>query len=213
MIINGSTTINPKSKVTINSKVIYTGSTIVETKSTVSMTAIAQRNADNIVIKSTSQVIVKSPIVQRQSSGIFIKRTASLRSDLIKVGKAYFRKTSLIGDVITGSSLEGGGIEYMKTNQNFTMAPGDYHELSIKINDEIEAPKDISGASLEWIMGSVNKTIGNGIIVDDPLLGRLRIILNAEDTISMSGKLPHQMRMIDAHNHPVTIFKGMATFQ
>lgn len=211
-IINGSLTISGTSTLAASSKVIFAGKFSINNKSNTSIFWLNLKSSGQINLNSSSRFEIETSIRQRLSS-IVISGASSIKAEIVKAGKAFFRKSSIIGEVITKSLLEGGGFEFMKTNQDFKLVSGDYHELNIKIYDEEGNPKDISGSTFTWTLGNISKTNGNGISITDPLNGEITIVLTPDDTINLNGKYPHQARMIDAHNHPTTILKGIAVIQ
>jgi hypothetical protein len=218
-IINGSLTIRAASTVTAKSKQIWAGSTTIQSKSTLTTkskailsgaTTISSSSKFSIFwleMKARSSVTIGNTIIQRLGN-VSMSSVSNLISSLVKVGSQFLRRVFIEGDAITNITLEGGGSEYMKVNQDIELTSGDYLEINVKIFDEKGNPKDISGFASQWTMGGLNKTVGNGIEIIDSTNGLLLITLTSEDTEKSYGSYPHRAIITDAQGHDTTVFKG-----
>jgi hypothetical protein len=220
-IVNGSITIRGTSTVTAKSKQIWAGHTTI--RGTSSLTAKGNGIlAGSMNIKGSSKVsifwlkmgarstvTIGTPIIQRLGK-VTMGGISNLTADLIKAAKAFIRSILIEGDVITNTTLEGGGSEYMKTNQDFQLASGDYFDIDINVLDEQGNPKDISGFTFQWTMGGVVKTVLDGIQITDAINGKLTISLLTNDTSNAYGSYPHKLIMTDIQGHGTTILKGTA---
>lgn len=203
-IINSAVTIRSQSTLAASSRMVYGGTVTIKGKSNFIYFYLKMSGKSGVTIGN---------IVTAKSSSARMGGQSTLSASLVKVGKPFVEVTTLEGEVIYTLALEGGGVSYMKTNQDFNLVSGDYRELDITIYDEQGNKKDISGSNFHWVMGSVSKSNGNGITITDAVNGGITIVLQPEDTLGLLGGYPHQARMTDAQNHPTTIFKGTAIIE
>lgn len=218
-IINGSITIRGTSTVTAKSKQIWAGSTTIRSVSSLTAkskaimagaTKISSSSKLSIFwlkMSARSTVAIGAPLLQRLGKAT-ISGTSTLTATIIKAAKAFLRVASIEGQIITSTSLEGGGSEYMKTNQDFELASGDYFETNVTVYDKDNQPKDISGYTFQWTMGGVVKTVTDGIVIVDATNGLIQIVLQSEDTEKSYGTYPHKLIMTDVQGHSTTVSKG-----
>jgi hypothetical protein len=219
--INGSLTIQAKSTVTAKSNQKWAG--YGKIKSTSTLTAkgnVIISGATNISSSSKlsifwlkmgaySNVNISGAVIQRLGS-VNLSGVSNFTSDLIKAAEAFLRSIFIEGEVIDSTTLEGGGSECMKINQDIELTSGDYFEINANIFDKKGNPKDVSGFTFQWTMNAIIKTIGNGITIVDGINGKIQIVLTTEDTKNFYGTYEHRVVMTDVSGHSTTVLKGLA---
>lgn len=95
------------------------------------------------------------------------------------------------------------------TRHDFSMHRGDDRQITFQVVDESQAPFDITGAALTWIMAEqdlkeaatatpkpkattlVTKTVGSGITITAPATGDLQVDLDSADTVTFKAPLAY----------------------
>lgn len=103
----------------------------------------------------------------------------------------------------------------MTLRRNIQMVAGDAKTLRVTVGDGSRA-LDLSGllaAALHIRVKSgalllVQKTLGNGVQVVDPVSGRLDVQLDAADTAALSGNYEYQLSLTLADGRPATVLIG-----
>lgn len=94
---------------------------------------------------------------------------------------------------------------------------GDALHINVPIYDDQGARKDITGASAEWFLTSledqttriVEKSVANGgITLTNPANGELVIQIATGDTAALSGIYHHRCRVTDSAGRRATVFVG-----
>ena len=104
-------------------------------------------------------------------------------------------------------------------DQDFSMYAGDTKIIQVTVTDSTGAPKDITGATINWALQQVYKTIieksitTGGIVITDATNGVFQILLLPIDTEGFStGLYTHQALVIDNNGTSEVIFTGTITF-
>lgn len=103
---------------------------------------------------------------------------------------------------------------------NFEMHQGDTKRLRISIKDPSGTAVSLIGAqSIKWWVAKrvtsttrfLEKTVGDGITVDDAAGGLLTISLDPEETEDVSGDYYHELEVIDSAGDIGTVLRGTMT--
>ena len=100
-----------------------------------------------------------------------------------------------------------------KSGQNVTMYQGDYRILEVTVLDENDAPRDVTGCLVTWVVYKpttkfveLTKIVGSGISA--PVGAVFEITLEPEDTLNLLGQYNHECEITDGSSHPFTILTG-----
>ena len=77
---------------------------------------------------------------------------------------------------------------------------GDSRNIVVNVVDENNAPINLYGATIEWVLVSgssviLTKAIGSGIMLSDPANGGFTIPIMASETDSLMGIYTHEARV------------------
>jgi hypothetical protein len=137
-IVNGTVSISGKSVFTATStKTNINALSKINSNSTVNIGQSVIIKKSTVSIGSKSSFSFSGGTLLRKIGNIAINSVSSFSATIIKVGKEYFNKITLSGNIINSVSLKGGGESYMLDNQNFNLIAGDYLEISVTILDEV----------------------------------------------------------------------------
>jgi hypothetical protein len=100
--------------------------------------------------------------------------------------------------------------------QNFEMIAGNTKSLTVTVTTSAGAIVNLTGASIRWVLrytsGSIMKsTTDENIFVATPSSGVFQIVIDAGDTVGLSGNYAHEAEITDSNGNVSTIFTGIAT--
>jgi hypothetical protein len=104
-------------------------------------------------------------------------------------------------------------------NQNFELYSGNSRTLEIEITGQDGSILNITDITAKWAMkrnpylteNDVLKTTSNGILITDPVNGKLQIKLLPEDTEEMFGEFHHELEITDVPGNVSTVMVGTVT--
>ena len=100
-------------------------------------------------------------------------------------------------------------------SQDFSLYSGDSMQLNASIVDENNAPVDLTGATIKWVLANdtatvLSKSIGNGITITNAAQGQCAIAITSVDTQILSGSYTHAARLINGSESKI-VFTGAVT--
>lgn len=109
-----------------------------------------------------------------------------------------------------------------KDNQNFRMYQGEDKLLEISVLDEDGNAKDITGATITWILATspdaaaaevTKSTGGSGVSITNAAGGVFQVTLDGSDTTSLEGNYWHEAEVEDTSGHDNTVTTGYITIK
>ena len=95
------------------------------------------------------------------------------------------------------------------TGQDFSVYAGDDFDVVVTVKDANDALLDITGFTIDWsVNGIVDKSVGSGITMTDPVNGVFTIAIVPTDTAGKHGTYPHAARCTDLVGKKSVVMEG-----